>query len=316
MSSEKKTSARKIKFLSLNIFLRPPPIKTNGSDYKDLRTLYFCKHLMKKYDIICLQECFDSYSLRRKKIIHEGKHLNFQYHAVSPDPRWYDPHLIDGGLLILSKYRILNQEFLPFEHEVFPDSVAYKGILYAKILIQGKNLHLFTTHLQSKHPTSNPDKYLEYREVRRAQVVQLREFIDSKIGDSNEPVVVAGDLNIDGRETLKPPVFTEIECMDDYQKFMEIMTKKNNLTDILRKKYGESPSTFGRVHEGEPLEVVLTHPEEVFWDESLDYILVENETKGFRVDWNETRVNPLETPGEVFTQVSDHAGVQTAFIID
>lgn len=47
-----------IKILTLNLFLRPPGIHTNDSDYKDLRTHVFIDECISAYDIICLQEVF------------------------------------------------------------------------------------------------------------------------------------------------------------------------------------------------------------------------------------------------------------------
>ncbi len=44
-----------ISILTLNLFLRPPPIKTNQDDYKNERTKYFCKNILPNYDIIALQ---------------------------------------------------------------------------------------------------------------------------------------------------------------------------------------------------------------------------------------------------------------------
>jgi hypothetical protein len=42
----------KLKFLTYNIFLRPPLINNNGDDYKDLRCNLFMKKFMPDYDFI------------------------------------------------------------------------------------------------------------------------------------------------------------------------------------------------------------------------------------------------------------------------
>ncbi len=41
-----------IGFLTLNMFIRPPPATTNASDFKDARVDYFAEHELKKYEII------------------------------------------------------------------------------------------------------------------------------------------------------------------------------------------------------------------------------------------------------------------------
>ena len=85
---------------------------------------------------------------------------------------------------------------------------------------------------------------------------------------------------------------------------------------MLRGKYGESPATFGRVDEnGNPIEKVLTKEDQCRWDESLDHILVAG-SASVGIDWNMVRVEPFFTPGQPFTQISDHAGVQAGFIIN
>mmetsp|Transcript_19925 Transcript_19925/g.19953 ORF Transcript_19925/g.19953 Transcript_19925/m.19953 type:complete len:193 (+) Transcript_19925:385-963(+) len=190
-------------------------------------------------------------------------------------------------------------------------------MLYAKISINGKNVHIFTSHLQSKHPTEDSAQYLAYRLVRRSQLIEMRNFVDDKIGKTNDAVIIAGDLNIDGREELKPPAFPDIECKDDYEHFINILSKygKSNLIDVMRTKYGYSPATFGRHDEkNNPLETILTAPDQTLWDESLDHILMINEKiSGITINWNETCVEPFYTPGQPFTQISDHAGVQLSF---
>lgn len=57
-------------------------------------------------------------------------------------------HLIESGLLIASKYPIINSEFLPFFSGTNVDGLLHKGILYAKIEIpNGKHLHCFNSHI-------------------------------------------------------------------------------------------------------------------------------------------------------------------------
>ena len=57
---------KKIKLLTYNFFLRPPPIKTNEDDYKEERLQDFFQYLP-DFDIICFQEVFGSFHDRKKK---------------------------------------------------------------------------------------------------------------------------------------------------------------------------------------------------------------------------------------------------------
>lgn len=196
----------KVRFLSLNLFLRPPPICTNESDYKDARTQYFSSVFLCRYDIICLQEVFGALSNRRKRIIEKAYQQKFKYIAESPDPPLLSGCVLDCGLLLLSKYPILEQEFIPFTESLHPDRSTFKGVLYAKIQIKNSIINIFTTHLQSKHPTNSSKKYLDYRLVRRTQLDEISNLIKQKVRET-EYIIIAGDLNVDGREELKPPPF-------------------------------------------------------------------------------------------------------------
>lgn len=104
--------------------------------------------------------------------------------------------------------------------------------------------------------------------------------------------------------------------MDDYQCMVEILNRNLDFVDLLRSKFGETPATFGRIGEdGLGVERVLTKDDQTTWDEGLDHIFW-HAGDGVEVDWNVVRVEPFYTPGQVFTQISDHAGIQAGFIIN
>ena len=196
----------RIKFLTLNLFLRPPPICTNESDYKDPRCQYFASSFLCRYDIVCLQEVFSALSNRRKRLIEKAFEFKFKYIAESPDPPLVSGCVLDCGVLILSKFPIIEQDFFPYQESLHPDRSTFKGLLYAKIDINGSILNVFTSHLQSKHPTNSSKKYLNYRLIRRTQIREIAAVVSSKVRPG-ESTIIAGDLNVDGREELKPPPF-------------------------------------------------------------------------------------------------------------
>ncbi len=74
------------------------------------------------------------------------------YHAVCDPPGFFSGYSTDGGLLIVSRFPILEAEFDPYPYGVESDALSYKGVLYAKILIGTKNiLHVFNTHTQASY---------------------------------------------------------------------------------------------------------------------------------------------------------------------
>jgi hypothetical protein len=79
----------------MQIFIRPPGIKNNGSDFKDDRLNLFINEL-DRWDIICLQEMFGSFSKRQRYLISEAAKHGFAYHCASPAPSLLSTHIIDG----------------------------------------------------------------------------------------------------------------------------------------------------------------------------------------------------------------------------
>ena len=61
------------------------------------------------FDIACFQESFGLASVRKKALIAYGERLGFFFHAKSPEPSFFSPYLIDGGLLIISRFPIVKQ---------------------------------------------------------------------------------------------------------------------------------------------------------------------------------------------------------------
>jgi endonuclease/exonuclease/phosphatase family metal-dependent hydrolase len=100
---------KEIKIITYNIFMRPYLIKTNDSDYKDKRLPLIAKYIS-SYDIVCLQEVFDNFTHRKHELLIWAKKLGFNYFAHLPNPDFTSDFIVDGGLLILSKFPILFSE--------------------------------------------------------------------------------------------------------------------------------------------------------------------------------------------------------------
>ena len=306
-----------LKVLTLNIFLRPPFVKTNSSDHKNPRLNYFIQNCMQSYDLICLQEMFASFSSRKEKLKKAAREMGFFYMAESPNPGWLEGSLVDGGLLVLSKYPIVQTDFETYSDSMDTDSLSQKGCLYTQVSVDTKTFHVFSTHMQASYSTSNFQKYRSYRNVRRTQLQEIRRFMDHKASEKGT-VLLLGDLNIDARAESKPRVFSEdIDYQDEYAESMSILSGEGRvkLRDIMRERYGESPSTYGRVDEkGQPLERVLTAPRVQNSDESIDYVLLFGEIEeGTQIDFEQTEVVPFYVENQPFTQMSDHAGLQALF---
>jgi endonuclease/exonuclease/phosphatase family metal-dependent hydrolase len=140
-----------IRLLTYNMFMRPPPVKTNATDFKDARLDEFVKQL-DNFDIICFQEVFTTLNTRKQRLISYAQKAGLIHHAVCEAPSLFSGYATDGGLLIVSRFPIIESEFDPYPYGVVSDALSYKGVLYCKIMIQNKHvLHLFNTHTQASY---------------------------------------------------------------------------------------------------------------------------------------------------------------------
>lgn len=57
-----------LRVLTYNVFLRPPPIKTNADDYKEERFRDILS-VIDRFDIVCFQELFQTATFRSEDII-------------------------------------------------------------------------------------------------------------------------------------------------------------------------------------------------------------------------------------------------------
>ena len=118
------------------MFLRPPGINIDGNDYKEERMRYFAEHYLDQFDVICMQEVFSLLRDWKGEMIDLAQKAGIPYHVCNPNPSFFSYQLDHGGLLILSRYPIIESDFHEFESPpILADIAAAKGVLYAKIEI-------------------------------------------------------------------------------------------------------------------------------------------------------------------------------------
>ena len=184
----------KIRILTFNTFLRPYVIKTNENDWKQERMLEMLTKFQ-DYDIICLQEMFDTFSHRQYEFVSLLQQSGFQYVSISDSPNFCEGKLIDGGLVLASKYPIIESEFLNFGNMGQSDGLSKKGVLYCRIqidtednlsedkLINSQNksavyFNLFLTHTQASYPELTKKKITGTFFIQFDQVLQMRKFVE------------------------------------------------------------------------------------------------------------------------------------------
>uniref|UniRef100_K3XBZ0 sphingomyelin phosphodiesterase n=1 Tax=Globisporangium ultimum (strain ATCC 200006 / CBS 805.95 / DAOM BR144) TaxID=431595 RepID=K3XBZ0_GLOUD len=195
------TVKERVAVLSMNIFARPEGIHSgkwfSSGDFKDLRISLLLRKIQ-DFDIVILQEMFEV-GVRQKRFLRDAERLGFHYHCGSVWPSLTDRYLIDGGLLILSRFPIVERDQHAYTVGSGSDGICSKGVLYARVQLSSDladSLHVFTTHTQAG------DRIKEYK-IRAAQLQEMHKFIKRTIRDDQDaPVLITGDFNLDARHNL------------------------------------------------------------------------------------------------------------------
>jgi len=167
--------------LAYNIYLRPFPMFLNGQGHRTTRL----PAQIKGYDVIVFSEAFDD-GLRKKLLASLKSSYPYATKILGTD-RGVEQ---DGGVIIVSKWPIKAQDQKRFGSVCHgSDCMSDKGVLYAKIEKKGRPYHIFGSHTQA-------DAGSKDRSVRKRQLEIIRDFIASKKIPKDEPVIIAGDLNV------------------------------------------------------------------------------------------------------------------------
>ncbi|ESP93399.1 sphingomyelin phosphodiesterase [Pseudoalteromonas luteoviolacea] len=257
-----------LKVMTYNIWALPV-IASHISDRMTLIPDY-----LKGYDALLLQEVFHS---QRESFLREIA-TEYPYQTKMLDKSGVN--IYDGGVIIVSRYPIVNQAQYVFPDCSSTDCFADKGVNYAEIIKDGEAYHLFATHTAS----SDTDTARQHRQL---QFKQIRSLATSLNIPSNETVVYGGDFNVN---KLKFP--------GDYTNMLA------NLAASAPQYTGYTSSTFDpRVNSfakkaGDTVEY-------------LDYIVVSDEYKATQSNVNEVKV-PRSTDQSIWEHwdLSDHFPVK------
>lgn len=137
---------RVVRCLDYNLFMRPSLwfIRNNEDDYKNERLQSFVNHL-DSFDIICLQEMFGLLSFRQRLLLSEAEKKGFCHAAVAGAPPYlfWDRHwafkipFLDAGLVILSRYPVLETDSHYYKLGNQIDGWAPKQVLWALVQLPG-----------------------------------------------------------------------------------------------------------------------------------------------------------------------------------
>jgi endonuclease/exonuclease/phosphatase family metal-dependent hydrolase len=143
------------------------------------------------YDVVVVSEAFDD---RWRDNLAQSVVGRYPYRTkVVGRDRGLDQ---DGGVMILSRWPIEQAAEAAFGGLCNGDDCrADKGVIYARIRKAGRRYHVLGTHTQAAY--QRPAEPVAVS-VRASQFALIRRFVDQLRIPGTEPVVVAGDLNVNG----------------------------------------------------------------------------------------------------------------------
>ena len=180
-----------------------------------------------KVDIICLQEVWELSILNMIKNNINDIDL---YYAQPPTNLKYclGEH---SGLLVISKYPIIYQDYLKYDQLNFTCSMTNKGLQHIKINYNNNYYNIINTHLQSSFNKCG----LMYQNTSENQLNQILNYINE---NNIEKCIILGDLNL-------------------HTPFIKDILKKNDKLSI---KYDyDNLITFPEDNDGEQLDYFLDY---------------------------------------------------------
>jgi endonuclease/exonuclease/phosphatase family metal-dependent hydrolase len=289
-----------IRVLSYNVFWRPNLIRFGKSEWAKERAAILLSKL-DDYDVVVLSECFAFVGSPVSSFIAAMKDKGFIYWARTPPVPLLTPCVVDGGLIVFSKLPILDTEVKVFDLLYGLDTWIAKGCVYARIQTgPGTHVHLFAIHPQANYRSDlRSCSAVKFTHLRQMMAVVKRKAMDG------QPIVVAGDLNVDALADAAKQGRTTSE----YNRLIQTLTfgmDGYTLQDCLLETLGSHPVTFGED------EKIFTKPFDQGTKQSLDYIFVLNRDDGEYIVKDHTGgVKKFEVDGNKrFTHLSDHYGVE------
>jgi len=173
--SETQEDFLNLKVLTLNTWGIPQPVTTDLTSRIE-ETI----KAVKDYDIVAFQETF---SKQAERLALESEFTNY----IRMDNR--SLFHLGSGLMLLSRYPILEYDFTSFTKCTSYDCLANKGVLFARIQLPNQEkIDVYTTHYQAGHQSVS-----EAGDIRIQDNSDLLNFFNSK--QQGNFTVFLGDFN-------------------------------------------------------------------------------------------------------------------------
>ncbi|MFY2559933.1 endonuclease/exonuclease/phosphatase family protein [Corallococcus terminator] len=168
----------------------------------------------------------------------------------------------DAGLMVLSRFPIINRAFMSYADYRDTDSLADKGVAMVQVRRSATCVYnVFVTHMQASYAAFD-----EYRKVRATQLEQVEKLVTTNaLQDFTTPsraaTIICGDMNIQGIGPARQ------EWLDVFQNGSKVPFFTTNMTDAWERFI--APGTNGLTDRG-----VTNRDVEHGWESRLDYVLL------------------------------------------
>ncbi len=249
------------------------------------------------------------------------------YHCFKPPgPSIFSGRLVDSGLLLLSRFQIVDSAHITYQKATGPDALAAKGCSYIKVVLPNSQqmCHVFNTHHQSSYVGKGDNPNASHDAARKTQFLQLREFIAQKTTADLWPIILMGDFNVNALPTTAD---TSLPHNKQYLEMLENITPPGfQAVDVIFQKYGRHPITYSDIiadgNTTKPREPLLTVRDDHCQPQRLDYIFLlqrlASKTPELHLQVSEATVQPfyISLSNKIrFHQLSDHYGVALKAVV-
>jgi endonuclease/exonuclease/phosphatase family metal-dependent hydrolase len=192
----KRVRPRLFRVLTYNIWMLPNVLTNfmNVSHSKEERAHHIVQNLLQtRSDVVVFTEAFDN---KTREFIIQRLRMYGYYYETPCLGAFGKYGAINGGIVIVSRYQIIESQQRIFSESCNDDSLSNKGILYAKLLCNTTYIHIFGVHMQAWDSGS-------CSLVRKKQLAELKQMSKDISCGLNDIVLFVGDLNINRYDNHK-----------------------------------------------------------------------------------------------------------------
>ncbi|TNV78993.1 hypothetical protein FGO68_gene14319 [Halteria grandinella] len=314
--------------------------------YQAQRMQEFVLHYAQNYDILCLQEVIGLLWEVKDQFLTAMRKAGFFYVADPKRPDIFsDQEVCEGGVIIFSRFEIVEWEFLPFSYSVDAEGHSVIGSVYACVKVPEKAdtqapsrfMHLFNVHTMSNSSFSDPFIVYESMICRQQQITELAQFVKAKLGEistkhscflghedlANHMAIICGDFNVNALEESEDVKAMLLKAHPENIKFLEEakleyaqMVEKlshsipSSLVDMSQAQLGGHPRTF--IHINTCREMNKREEYQIEVNQCYDYIFEKKigDHKNISVKPNTMKIERFDSHDHhPWPAVSDHCGL-------